>query len=155
MIKPRRHNTKWTIQDYSALNDMWNSGYSTTRIAKELERTIYGVGSKLVELGLAKMSGHSMQIRFPQNWKNPNKFKAVIKMEKTVFEKIKDIQAQHIKLVSAISYDEIFTEIKRLEGQIAEYNSIENKPVFVDKKIEELNVEIERLVEFSNTSIWA
>lgn len=148
-----RKGYSWTMEEWAKLQALYREGKDLNQICYEMERPAGGVLPKLINLGLVKQeaeTGDIYRVQQPNNQevKHETQPEQETQMSNTKVIEVKAVTTIYGVDASTKSDDEIFSLISKLEKEVETLAQIKNKPKKLDKKIEDINEDIKKLVDY-------
>lgn len=147
-----RHGKLWYSEDYEKLEELFKKGCTLELIAKGMGRSVGSVIPKLRSMGFVQDIGgedflYAIDI-CPQPIETP-KFPEAFTQEQEIMTKvIEGIILINGTNATELSDDQIFGLIAKLEDKATSLSNIAHKPKKLLAKIDEINADIIKLVEY-------
>lgn len=150
-LRPARYGLPWTENEFKALRRHFAEGYSLVRICNEMERPASGVATKLHHLKLVDYDSTSGRYYYPLK-----KETIMANEDNSCAKTSTPAKAPNIEVkvfiggedAARMSDEQIFNKIASLEDQITKASRILTRPKKLDKLVESIQADINKLVEF-------
>ena len=140
-----RRGMTWTTDELNHLDEMYLAGCDLRAMTTALERPVDGVMAKLAHLGRCVYSGTG---RIYYHAKPNSRTNTT---EETTMEKNAPIETKTFIFgadAANMTDAQIFTQIGKIEREIATLDQIQHKPKKLSARIEELRADVVKLAEY-------